>query len=61
MDVKCAFLNGPLSEEVYVAQLIGFVKQGQESKVYRLHKPMNGLKQAPTAWNKKIYGFIREK
>ena len=61
MDVKCAFLNGPLDEEVYVAQPARFVKHGEESKVYRLHKALYGLKQAPRAWNKKIDNFLREK
>ena len=61
MDVKCAFLNAPLEEEVYVAQPAGFMKHGEERKVYRLHKALYGLKQAPRAWNKKIYGFLREK
>ena len=61
MDVKCAFLNGPLDEEVYVAQPAGFAKQGEERKVYRLHKALYGLKQAPRAWNKKIDSFLREK
>ena len=61
MDVKCAFLNVPLEEEVYVAQPTGFVKHGEERKVYRLHKVLYGLKQAPRAWNKKIDSFLREK
>ena len=45
MDVKCAFLNGPLEEEVYIAQPAGFVKQEEERKVYKLQKSMYGLKQ----------------
>ena len=61
MDVKCAFLNGPLDEDVYVKQPVGFVKHGEERKVYRLHKALYGLKQAPRAWNKKINSFLREK
>lgn len=61
MDVKCALLNDPLEEEIYVTQSIRFVKQGQESKVYMLHKPPYRLKQALRAENKKIYGFLREK
>ena len=41
-DVKSAFLNGYLEEEVYVAQPEGFVVRGQESKVYRLKRPYMG-------------------
>ena len=61
MDAKCAFLNGPLDEEVYVKQPVRFVKHNKERKLYKLHKTMYGLKQAPRAWNKKIDSFLREK
>lgn len=54
-------LNGPLDEEVYIAQLVGFVKQGHKIKVYMLHKALYGLKKALRAWNKKIYNFLMEK
>ncbi|GKB94853.1 retrovirus-related pol polyprotein from transposon TNT 1-94, partial [Tanacetum coccineum] len=49
MDVKTTFLNGPLKEEVYVAQPDGFVDLDHPEKVYRLRKALYGLKQAPRA------------
>jgi hypothetical protein len=54
MDVKTAFLNGDLQEEVFVEQAPGFAQAGQEHKVYRLHKALYGLHQAPRAWNQKL-------
>ncbi|GJS33972.1 ribonuclease H-like domain-containing protein [Tanacetum coccineum] len=50
MEVKTDFLNGPLKEEVYVAQPDGFVEPNHLEKVYRLRKALYGLKQAPRAW-----------
>ncbi|GJT52668.1 retrovirus-related pol polyprotein from transposon TNT 1-94 [Tanacetum coccineum] len=50
MDVKTAFLNGELKEEVYVNQLEGFVDPDHPTHVYRLKKALYGLKQAPQAW-----------
>ena len=47
MDVKTAFLNGDLDEEMYMEQPEGFIFQGQEKKVCRLVKSLYGLKQAP--------------
>lgn len=58
MDVKSAFLNGPLDEEVFVMQPLGFEIEGEESKVMKLKKALYGLKQAPRAWNKRIDGFL---
>jgi hypothetical protein len=54
MDVKSAFLNGDLQEEVYVAQPAGFVVEGAEHKVLKLKKALYGLRQAPSAWNVKL-------
>ncbi|KAH9313866.1 hypothetical protein KI387_022493, partial [Taxus chinensis] len=65
MDVKSAFLNRDLQEEVYMTQPEGYVVPGQEAKVCRLKKSLYGLKQAPRAWYIKIdehlvqHGFFR--
>jgi hypothetical protein len=47
MDVKIAFLNGELEEEIYMTQADGFVVKGQEDKVSKLLKYLYVLKQAP--------------
>ncbi|GJW40232.1 reverse transcriptase domain-containing protein [Tanacetum coccineum] len=49
MDIKTTFLNGPMKEEVYVAQLDGFINPDHLEKVYCLRKALYGLKQAPRA------------
>jgi hypothetical protein len=54
LDVKSAFLNGDLHEEVYVEQPLGFIKEGEEHKVLKLKKALYGLHQAPRAWNEKV-------
>lgn len=54
LDVKSAFLNGELSEEVYVAQPPGFAIAGRERQVLKLHKALYGIRQAPRAWNAKL-------
>src|SRR4051812_45930437 len=51
MDVKSAFLNGVLEEELYVEQPPGYMKGESKGKVLRLKKSLYGLKQAPRAWN----------
>jgi hypothetical protein len=65
LDVKSAFLNEVLQEEIYVEQPDGFVIQGAKDKVYLLQKALYGLKQAPRAWYSRIdehllnLGFVK--
>ena len=54
MDVKIAFLNADLEEEIYMTQPEGCEVPGQEDKVYRLRKSLYGLKQAPKQWYEKF-------
>nr|GEX59540.1 hypothetical protein [Tanacetum cinerariifolium] len=61
MDVKTAFLYGPLKEEVYVNQPDGFVYPYHPDKVYRLKKALYRLKQAPKAWYDELYKFLLSK
>nr|GEX71659.1 copia protein [Tanacetum cinerariifolium] len=58
MDVKTAFLNGELKEEIYVSQPEGFVDPDHPTHVYRLKKALYGLKQAPRAWYDTLSRFL---
>jgi hypothetical protein len=61
MDVKSAFLNGVLEEEVYVRQPPGFESEKYPRRVYKLRKALYGLKQAPRAWYGRLRGFLFER
>jgi hypothetical protein len=58
MDVKSAFLNGFINEEVYVAQPPGFIDFAKPDYVYKLKKALYGLKQAPKAWYDRLKAFL---
>ncbi|KAK8956512.1 hypothetical protein KSP39_PZI000036 [Platanthera zijinensis] len=67
MDVKSAFLNGIITENIFTEQPAGYVQEGEELKVCKLKRALYGLKQAPKAWNMTIdhyfitQGFYRSK
>lgn len=56
MDVKCAFRNGDLEEEVYIEKPDGFYLSEDKDIVWRLKKSLYGLKQAPRAWKSTTNG-----
>ncbi|GJS45554.1 retrovirus-related pol polyprotein from transposon TNT 1-94 [Tanacetum coccineum] len=58
MDVNTTFLNGPLKEEVYIAQRDRFIDPDHPEKVYRLRKALYGLKQDPRAWYDELLNFL---
>jgi len=58
MDVKSAFLNGFIKEEVYVAQAPGFTDYEFPDHVYKLKKALYGLKQAPRSWYERLSEFL---
>ncbi|CAM9001011.1 unnamed protein product [Rhodiola kirilowii] len=58
MDVKTAFLNGVLKEEVYVSQTPGFEDHTHPDHVHILEKALYRLKQAPRAWYERLSQFL---
>ena len=67
LDVKTAFLNGEIMEDIYITQPEGFKVKGKEDHILKFQKALYGLKQAPRAWNLKLNevllqkGFVRSK
>jgi len=60
MDVKTAFLNGDLDEEIYMEQPPGTVEPGKEHLVWRLRKALYGLKQSPRMWYQKLEAMLNK-
>eukprot|EP00253_Pinus_taeda_P002116 PITA_02116 len=60
MDVKSAFLNGDLEEEVYIDQLDGFILGNDPNLVCRLKKALYGLKQAPRVWYYRLDKYLHQ-
>ncbi|EOY17849.1 Copia-like retrotransposable element, putative [Theobroma cacao] len=59
LDIKSAFLNGDLQEEIFIEQPYGFESEPNRDKVYKLHKAPYGLKQAPRAWYCKFDDYLK--
>jgi hypothetical protein len=60
IDIKSAFLNGPIKKEVYVEQPPGFKSVEHHNHVYKLYKTLYGLKQAPRVWYECLTNFLIE-
>jgi hypothetical protein len=58
MDVKTAFLNGAIEEEVYIEQPQGFEVHSRDTHVCRLKKALYGLKQTPRAWYARMDNYL---
>lgn len=61
LDIKSAFLNGEIKDEIYMQQPEGYVKKGKQDYVLKLKKSIYGLKQSARAWNKKINELLTSK
>lgn len=60
MDVKTAFMNGIIQEEMYIEQPQGFEQHERETHVCRLKKALYGLKQAPRTWYSRIDTYLQQ-
>ena len=61
LDVKTAFLNGEIKEDIYITQPEGFEEKGKEDHILKLQKALYGLKQAPRAWNSILNEVLLQK
>jgi hypothetical protein len=61
IDIKSAFLNGYINEEVYVVQPPSFEDDKKPNHMYKLKKALYGLKQAPRAWYERLRDFLLSK
>ena len=60
MDVKTAFLNGELEENIYMEQPEGYVEKEKENLVCKMKKSLYGLKQSPRCWNRTFANYLKE-
>ena len=58
MDIKSAYLNGSITEDIYMRQLMGYKEKGSETKVAKLQKGLYGLKQAGHEWYATLHDFL---
>ena len=58
LDVKTAFLNGEIDEEIYISQPQGYIIQGREEEVCKLNKALYGIRQASRIWNLKLHSAL---
>ena len=60
MDMNSAFLNGYITDEVYVVQPLNFENHELQNHVFKLSKTLYGLKQDPRAWYERLCKFLNE-
>jgi len=61
MDVRSAFLNGYINEEVYVEQPLGFEDDKEPNHIFKVRNALYGLKQTPRAWYERLRDFLLSK
>ncbi len=58
MDIKSAYLNGTITEDIYMRQPKGYEEKGSETKIAKLKKGLYGLKQAGQEWYAMLHAFL---